>query len=201
MEKLTIALGIAAALVHGAAYILYNVHAKLGKSSPNVTTWSIWALFAIINTLSYYEMSGDAVVTLQFFTGSVACIFTFFYTLTIGKFSWPGKKDWGCFFLVLIAILVWWKFESVTGANMIFVIAFIISFIPTYIGVLRDPLKEMPMSWALWSIAYIITTTNVVLRDDGHMALVMPFVLAIAHGSIVGLSTKSRKERVSNVRL
>ena len=146
MQELTIALGLTAALLHGGAYVLYNVQAKLGKSSPNAASWSIWAFLAILNALSYREMSGDVVATLQFFTGSIACLLTFLYVLTIGEFSKLKPKEWGLFALGLLATLMWWKFRSATGANMIVLAAAFVSFIPTLEGVWRDPFKETPLS-------------------------------------------------------
>ena len=140
-------------------------------------------------------MSGDVVVALQFFTGSVACILTFLYVLIIGKFSKLKPREWGLFALGLLATLVWWKFRSATGANMIVLVAFFISFIPTFEGVWRDPFKETPRSWMLWTLAFLVTTTNVVLRDGKLIALIAPIVFLIAHGSIAILSTQKRKAR------
>lgn len=195
MQELTIALGLTAALLHGVAYVLYNVQAKLGKSSPNAASWSVWAFLATLNALSYREMSGDLVATLQFFTGSVACVLTFLYVLTIGKFSRLKPKEWGLFALGLLATVVWWKLRSATGANMIVLVAFLISFIPTFEGVWRDPFKETPRSWTLWTLALLITTTNVVLRDGKPIALLTPIVLLVAHGSIAILSVQWRKAK------
>lgn len=199
MQELTIVLGLTAALLHVVAYVLYNMQTKLGKSSPNAASWSVWAFLAIFNALSYREMSGDAVVALQFTIGSVACVFTFFYVLIIGKFSRLKPKEWGLFALGLLATLVWWKFRSATGANIIVLVAFLISFVPTFEGVLRDPFKETPQSWVLWTLAFLITTTNVFLRDGKSIALLTPIVLLIAHGSIAFLSTQSRKAKFRQV--
>lgn len=195
MQELTIALGLTAALLHGVAYVLYNMQVKLGKSSPNVASWSVWAFLATLNAFSYREMSGDVVTTLQFFTGSVACFLTFLYVFTIGKFSKLKLKEWVLLALGLLATLVWWKFRSATGANMIVLFAILVSFIPTFEGVWRDPFKETPRSWTLWTLAYLLTTTNVVLREGKPFALLTPIVLLIAHGSIAILSTQSRKAK------
>lgn len=199
MQELTIALGVAAALLHGVAYVLYNVQAKLGSSKPNAASWSVWAFLATLNALSYREMSGDAVAALQFFTGSVACILTFLYVLTIGKFSKLEPKEWGLFALGLLATLAWWKFRSATGASVIILVAFLISSIPTFEGVWRDPFRETPRSWALWTLAFLVTTTNVVLRDGKPIALLTPIVLLVVHGSVAVLSTQSRKERFRRI--
>ncbi len=195
MLGITVVLGLTAAALHGIAYVLYNIQTKLGKSQPNAASWSIWAFLATLNALSYREMNGDMVTTLPFFTGSVACILTFFYALTNGKFSWPKPKEWGIFAIGLLSTLVWWYFRSATWANVIVLVAFVISFIPTFEGVLRDPFKETPKSWVLWTVAFLITTVNVVLRWKGQpVALLAPVVLLLAHGSIAVLSTEKRKK-------
>lgn len=195
MQELTIALGLTAALLHGVAYILYNTQTKLGKSSPNAASWSVWAFLSVLNALSYREMSGDVIMALQFYIGSVACILTFLYVLTIGKFSKLKLKEWGLFALGLLATVVWWKFRSATAANMIVIVAFLISFIPTFEGVWRDPFKETPRPWTLWTLAFFATTTNVVLRDGKFIAFLTPVVLFIAYGSIAILSRQSRKAK------
>ena len=199
MQEVTVILGITAALLHGVAYVLYNLQAKKGQSSPNAVSWSIWAFLAILNAFSYREMSGDLVATLQFITGSVACTFTFFFALFIGSFSWPEREDWYCFALGLMAGLVWWKLKSAAGANMVILVAFLISFFPTLRGVWKDPSKETSRPWTIWSVAFVITTANVVLRDCKPIALLMPIVLLIAHGSIAVLSRKGRKIRFVNL--
>src|SRR3990167_2851914 len=107
-------------------------------------------------------MSGDVVMALQFMTGSVACILTFLYVLAIGKFSKLQPKEWGLLALGVFATLVWWGVRSAAGANIIILGAFLVSCIPTFAGVWRDPFTETSRPWVLWTLAFAITTTNVV---------------------------------------
>lgn len=199
MQELTIALGLTAALLHGSAFILYYWQNKTGQSKPNAATWGIWAFLATLNALSYREMTGDVVATLQFFTGSVGGILLFLYVLTFGKFSWLKPREWGLLALGIFAVLVWWKFRSATWANMIILVAVVISFIPTLEGVWRDPFTETPRSWVLWTLAFIVATTNVALRGNKAIALLTPAVLIVAHGVIAVLSTERRKKRFRQI--
>jgi hypothetical protein len=201
MQKLTLTCGITAALLHGVAYLLYNVQAKLGKSSPNAASWSVWAFLATLNALSYFSMNGDVVTSLQFFTGSIACIVTFIYVLAIGKFSGLKAKEWGLCALGFLAVLVWWKYRSATSASIIILIAFLISSWPTLEGVLRNPLKETPRPWTIWTIAFLLTTINVGLRGGRPIAFLAPVLLLLAHGSIAVLSRKKRQERFRLIQL
>lgn len=196
MHELTLVLGILAAVLHGAAYVLYIIQTKQGQSKPNVVSWSIWAFLATLNAFLFREVSGDTVAALQFFTGSVAAILTFSFALVMGKFSWLKPIEWTMFVLGLAAAAVWWFLRSVNSAYLIVLVAFIISFIPTFMGVWRDPSKETPRSWIIWTAACVVTTTNVILLwNDEPFALLTPIVLIFAHGSIAVLSRKKRKER------
>lgn len=195
MHGLTILLGVTAALLHGVAFTLYSIQTKMGQSSPNPASWALWAFLAVINALTFHGMT-NALVTLQFFTGSVGCLATFLFALAIGKFSWPTTKEWRLFGLGVLGTLVWWIFKSATGANMIIFVALTISFIPTYEGVWRDPHKETPRSWVLWTLAFLVTTINVIVNWKGQpLNLVMPIGGAILHGTVAVLSTQNRKER------
>lgn len=194
MQELTIALGVVAALLSSTAFILYGVQSKIGASSPNAASWGIWAFLATLNAFSFREMTNDTVATLQFFAGSAGCIFTFVYVFIIGRFSRLKQREWAMFALGILATLIWWKFRSATMANMIVLVAFIFSFIPTFDGARRDPFKETPLPWTLWALAFLITTANVVLRDNKSIAFITPVVLFISHGSIAILSSQKRKK-------
>lgn len=81
---------------------------------------------------------------------------------------------------------------------MVVVIAFLISFFPTFKGVWQDPFKEAPLPWLIWTVAFLITTSNVILRwNEQPLALVIPIVLFMTHGGIAILCTNKRKERFS----
>ena len=198
MEELGYALGIMAALLHGVAYVWYNIQTKLGQSRPNPASWSIWAFLAILNAWSFLKASNDLAVTLQFIMGSVACFCTFVYVLVIGKFDWPEKGHWVACVIGFVAAVIWWVTDSPTLGNVAIIIAFVISFWPTFSGALRDPHKEGPIPWWIWSIAFAVTLGNTVWRWDGNYWTPIPSaVLLILHFSIVPLSSKRRKQRFS----
>lgn len=197
MDQVRLALGIVAAVLHGLGYYLYSRHTKLGQSTPNIASWSIWAFLATINALTYRVMSGDPAATLQFFMGSIGCMLTFLFALAMGKFSWPKRwEHWAMFILGIVATVVYYRFRNATSANMIVLVAFVISFIPTLEGVIRDPFVEVPRSWVIWTVAYMITTMNVTLNPDWRLvSLLMPVVMVVAHGAVAVLSTDTRKAR------
>lgn len=186
--KSTIALGVVAALLHGSAYVLYNIQTQLGSSSPNPVSWSIWAFIAIVNALSFRSMSRDIVSSLQFFTGSVACLCTVVYALYLGRYAWPTIYEWCIFVTGLLASVIWWRLRTATAANMIILGVFIISFIPTIEGVWNVPHREAPIPWILWTAAFGVTIVTIITRKAPRRSLITPSVLLLAHGSIAILS-------------
>lgn len=195
METISITLGVVAATLHGVAYVMYMQQVSLGQSKPNPISWSIWAFLAVMNAASFTAMS-DLVSALQFLTGTVACIAVFFYALRIGKFKWParGAKEWKIFGLALLAAVVWYFFRSAEGANMIVLLAFLISFKPTLDGVKEDPEMETARPWWIWTLAFVMTIANLIIRDKPPIAFVMPGVLLLGHFIIGWLSREARKE-------
>lgn len=189
-------LGASAAFLHGVAYILYNLQAKKRDSKPNAASWIIWAFLAGLNAFSFRAMNNDdTAMALQTFVGTVGSILTFFITLAARRFTWPESRAWMCAALAFLAILVWWYFRNATGANFIVLFAVLVSFQPMLEGVIKDPYKETPRSWIIWTVAYLVSTANVVLYSDNGLACISPIVLAIAHGSIAVLSRQKRKAR------
>ena len=193
--NITILLGVSAALLHGFAYFLYNRQVKSGDSIPNAASWSVWAFLSILNAASYQGINGDWVASLQFMMGSVACLLTFLYVMFIGKFSKLTKKEWGFLVAGFFAVFIWYTFQNAAYANLIVLGAFLVSAYPTFEGVLKDPNKETPLSWKLWTIAFTLTTINLFIRDGSTIEFVTPVALLVAHGAIAWLCRPARKMR------
>ncbi|MFH1099153.1 MAG: hypothetical protein V1723_04545 [Candidatus Uhrbacteria bacterium] len=192
VDRFTLTLGVAAALLHGAGYLVYNIQTKLGKSNPNTATWGIWVFLATLNAFSYRAMSGDTVIAFQFFTGSVACVLTFLYVLAIGKFAWPKREDWEVFALSALAAIIWYVYRNATYANMIVAVTLALSMIPIFRDVWTNPRVEHPFAWWLWTAAFVVTTVNVVLRGRGQLPnLVLPIGGAVLHGAVAVLARRT----------
>lgn len=192
----TLFLGILAALLHGIAYFLYAVQTKLGASSPKSASWGLWVLLVAVNWATFGISVGNWSIALQFLSGSIACVSVFIYMLVIGKLSWPAAKDRKTIGLSILAIIVWVVFKNAAWANVVVFIALAISFIPMYEELWADPSKEMPRSWILWTMAFLVTATNVILNWGGKpLSLVMPIGGALLHGAVAVLSSESRKRR------
>ncbi len=196
MDHLKLVLGVAAAVLHGAAFVLYARQVNLGHSSPNVAMWSVATFLTLLNALTFQEMSGDPLAAVQMFVGFIGCSFIFFYALTKGNFSRLGHLDVWAMCLGVLAGIIWHVFRQAAWANMVVLGALMISSAPTLIGVFRDPFKETPRSWIMWTAAYVITTINLLLNPGWHVeSLVNPVLSIIEHGAVAVLSRRNRKLR------
>lgn len=202
VNSVKLSLGVTSALLHGTAYLLYNLQTRKGESNPRAASWGVWALLAVVNAISYKEMTADWYSALQFFMGSVGCFLTFVYVWSIGRLGRPQGKEWGDFAIGIIATLLLLVFKASDWASLLILIGFVISFRPTFNWVKANPSKEKPVPWAIWTVAFAVTIINKCIGVANPNAtelgtilgFTVPIVLLLAHGSIAVLSRSSRRE-------
>ncbi|MDO8494932.1 MAG: hypothetical protein Q7S32_00190 [bacterium] len=188
-------LSISAAILHGLAYAIYLHQVYGGTSVPNPASWTVWVLLSILNALTFWRGSKDALVTAQFFTGSVGCFAVWTYALSTGRFSSLDFMGWSVLVLCTLAGLVWWAKRNALYANLVIGATILFSSLPTIAGVLRNGHVEQALPWYLWTIAFLITSINVFQRryeseKKGvcwQLLLVTPITGTVIHG-IVALS-------------
>jgi len=186
-------LGTLAALLHGTGYVLYNIQTKRGQSRPNIVSWSIWAFMAGLNAFSFAEISSLA-HALQYMVGTFAATITFILSFWWGRFTWPSRKEIAVFFICVVAVFIWWSQKDAGLANLLGCTAFLISFQPTFMGVYRDPHKEKPLAWNVWSLAFAVNlTNNIVCWQGDAVSIINPALLLVCHWSIASLSRPGRK--------
>lgn len=192
--KLDIVLAIFTSFLHIIGYIVYNYQVMRGSSKPNTATWFLWSLITILNFTSYNIASGDWVKSLLPTIGALMVITTFLLILFRGKFSKLNKFDNLALVAGLISVLVWWQFNSAVYANLILQIAILIGFVPTYLGVLRNPKNEKPLPWLIWSAVYVLGTIIVLLRWNGqYIDIIYPLVTGLmAHSGVALLSLRKK---------
>lgn len=184
--QVSVALSIAAGLLHIVAFVFYNKQMLQKTSCPNAATWTLWVSLTILNVTSYKSMSGDWIKAILPITSSAACILTYMFATYKGKFFWPDKWDSIVFATGAVAGLVWWYFQSATYANLILQISIAISFVPTLRGVWSNPQKEKAAPWLIWGTAYILMIAVICLRwQPGHYKdLVYPINCLVLHSLV-----------------
>lgn len=169
-------------------YYVYFIQIKSDKSKPNATSWALWVLLGAVNTLLYEDLSGEIVSTLIFIADTLACTIIFFYVWAKGRFEQLKWTDWSLLLLGIFAVIIWQKTSNPVLANIVVVLAFIISFIPTLKDVWAKPENEAPASWLICTSAYILTTVSVVVSKDSNPSeLLAPIVLLLLHAGVAAL--------------
>lgn len=187
----TVVVGMVAVVIHLMGYALYNLQTHRGYSTPNLTSWALWALLAALSAFTYSAFSNDWVTTLLFYAGTAAQIFTLIFALSTGKFTAIRREEYLVMLLAVCAIFVWWNDRNAGGANIILLTATLLGGIPTILGVWRNPRLEKPTPWLLWSLAFALTIFNVFLRGNGYaLNLAMPVGGLLMHGAVALLALR-----------
>ncbi|MEY4745123.1 MAG: hypothetical protein RL272_1068 [Candidatus Parcubacteria bacterium] len=185
MPSASSVLGLAAAAIHLAAYGVYARQTSRGETRLNTATWILWVFLSALNAASYLMMSGDPAKATVACAGATACTMTLGYALLRGKASAIAPWDGAALAAGLFAAAAWWLWRSATSANLILQAGFVISMIPTYRGVFRDPRSERPLPWLMWGSAYAVSLAVVLLRWRGHAAdLAYPCINLVTHSGV-----------------
>jgi hypothetical protein len=196
----SVILGLTAGSVHLVSYALYNREMLRGNIRPNTATWVLWTFLALLNTASYVAMSQDLAKAATPIAGCAACVVTLCLTAGKGRLSRLNRLD-----MVILAIgsaagLLWWSSRSAACANLLLQLAFVISNIPTFRGVWKDPCIERPLPWFGFAAAYLLNLAVVIMRWNDNLAdLAYPVISLIADGG-VGIVIVWRRRRLARCR-
>lgn len=173
----SLALGVLIGVIHLLGYWIYYRMSSLHKeTSPNTASWSIWAFGSIINLLTYASMSNDWVKDILPAVCSLACIVVYVGYLRQGKFKMPGLTDILIFSTDIVATIVWLVANSPLIGNMACQASTILSYLPIIRETMKDPRKEKPLPWFIWTAAYGLDVILVIMRWQQWGDVVYPAV-------------------------
>jgi hypothetical protein len=182
--------GLLAGIIALIAYGLYFKQTLGGKSTPNPATWAIWLLVGIINTITYFSVTGNNIwqsLIVIAVTFSVSIVFV--YSLFRGKFSKISSMEIAIFILA-VAIGIFWQITANDRiSNLLLQGIYVISYIPTIFGIIRGTGKEHYVAWAAAFVAYLFSTASVGFDPSvDWIAFVHPIVNGLlGNGFIVAL--------------
>ena len=190
-------LGVIAGLVHFSAYALYLRQVLRRTSRPNTATWTLWTFLAALNAASYLAMCRDPAKAATPIAGALACAVILTVSVWKGRLTRLAVFDRGILAIGLSAAAVWWASRSATWANLLLQGAFVLSNVPTYRGVWRDPATERPLPWFGFGLAYAINIAVVLLRWQNEIADLAYPVLSLVTDAGVGLVVVLRGRHLS----
>lgn len=123
-------------------------------------------------------MTGDWVKSILPTIGSVLCLTTTLISLWTGSVRALSSIDQACLALGLLAGVSWWILWKTEYAEavvqIILEIALTIGFIPTVLGIIRDPSCEPPFVWFIWSATFVLQFLVVKLRKGKMIEFLYP---------------------------
>ncbi len=138
-------------------------------------------------------MSGDWIKTLLPAISSLMCILTFLVVLCKGELRKISIFDFVAVCAGVVAAFMWWH-KSATHGNMWAQVCVFIGFVPTYLGVWKNPKNEKPLPWFIWSLAYAVGTVVVLLRlNNQYFDIVYYANCVVLHLLVVPLALRKDK--------
>lgn len=179
-----------ASLLGLATVVIYLSKVIKGSTTPNTATWLIVAVVITMNTVSYFAVvGGDLKKAAIGITVNVGILVVFGYSLAKGKFARLQKFDAVSLAMALIIGVVWKASGDAIIANMALQSVLFISFIPTFLGIMRRQLRDHPLPWGLAVIAYGFQILTVISADSWNWPeLIYPFVNGIIGNGMVAVA-------------
>ena len=181
----SLALGVLIGVLHLLGYWIYYraSHSEKDAIQPEPMSWLIWAFGSFVNLLSYSLLSGDLVKDILPLVCSVACVLIF-----ISQWKARGKKlekmtKEGISMLLLdaLSMIIGFITMSALVTNISCQVGTVASFIPILRATAKDPTKEKPLPWIIWSLAYGLDVILVITRWEKWGDVVYPATCLVLH--------------------
>jgi hypothetical protein len=176
-------------------YSLYFRQTLKGQSTPNPSTWAIWLIVGILNSFTYFSVVHENLwQSLIVIMVTISVIVVFIYSAFKSKFSKLSQTEIIAFVLALLIGIYWQLTANDRLSNLLLQVIYIISYIPTIIGIIRGHAKEHYMAWVIAALAYVFTTTSLILDPPGDwIAFVHPVINGIVGNSFVAILILSKE--------
>jgi len=173
-------------------YALYFRQVSRGESTPNPVTWLSWSIASTINAITYFSvMEGDYWKSAIAIIANVSMILICLYSFYKGKFSKLNALDYFILVMTILIGIFWQMSDDDRLANILIQFIFIVSFIPTIYGLIKNTLTEKAFPWWLAVASYLIQILIIIISFSGDwLQLLFPIVNGIlGNGSVAVLAT------------
>lgn len=197
--------GIAALLLHLAAYGIYAREVFHERIRPNVIVWLMWLFGGVVEYVTYNAITGShwstdalpiaCVVGIGSITIAIAAAqIRNFFQKNEFSFHKPIISDYYLVGFDVAAIVYWLLGGGAVAANFIAVSTSIITFIPLWRTTYQHPQGEQPLPWALWTCAYFCMCMAVITGTGaGEIGLyIFPIYYLLLHLVVLILSLRTK---------
>jgi len=189
---MTEVLSIISSVILLLVYALYFKQVRNGESIPNPVTWLSWSIASTINAMTYFTVvEGDYWKTAIAIIANVSMILICLYSFYRGKFSRLNALDYFILVMTILIGIFWQMSNDDRLANILIQFIFIVSFIPTIYGLIKNTLTEKSFPWWLAVASYCIQIAVIIIGFNGDwLQLFFPIANGIlGNGSVAVLAT------------
>lgn len=174
--------GISALLL---GYFLYGLAVRRDLIEPNFASWLIWGTTTATEAFTYSAINDGALQNVIFLLSSIACIGVTISVWQHAKWHRPSITEWICISTCIAALIIWLGFQNALWAHGLVLAMIPISFLPTWIGIRKDPSHEQSPAWGLWTLADA-ATLGLILTSSENQAKELPYILieCACHASV-----------------
>lgn len=179
------------------SYGIYFRQIAKGQSTPNPASWLIFFFASIINSFTYFSVVESNIWQSLFVFVVTICLFgVVVYTSIKGSFTRVKALEVMVFISAILIGVFWQLSDNARIANLVLQIIYVVSYIPTFVGVANGTAKENHVAWAVAVVAYLFATFSLVANFPADwIAFVSPILNGIICNGIVVLLILKRKKR------
>lgn len=177
-----IAVAILLRLTAGGGYLISTLR---GKAKPNIVSWSLWSLTALIAFAAQIDKGGgsEALVTLAIAFGPLAVIAV--AVLKGAQSLTLTRLDVWCLSLAIAGIILWIRTKDPLLALLMSIVADILASIPTVVKSYLTPQTESAAAYSLSIISMIVTLLTI--RQWNVMSWAFPLYILVINLTFVTL--------------
>lgn len=190
-----IAVAILLRLMAGGGYLISTLR---GKAKPNIVSWSLWSLTALIAFAAQIYKGGgsEALVTLAIAFGPLAVIAV--AVLKGAQSLTLTRLDVWCLSLAIAGIIIWIRTKDPLLALLMSIVADILASIPTVVKSYLTPQTESAAAYSLSIISMIATLLTI--RQWNVMSWAFPLYILVINLTFVTLILLPKRLRYHWVR-
>jgi len=190
-----IAVAIPLRLMAGGGYLISTLR---GKAKPNIVSWSLWSLTALIAFAAQIYKGGrsEALVTLAIALGPLAVIAV--AVLKGAQSLTLTRLDVWCLSLAIAGIILWIRTKDPLLALLMSIVADILASIPTVVKSYLTPQTESAAAYSLSIISMIVTLLTI--RQWNVMSWAFPLYILVINLTFVTLILLPKRLRYHWVR-
>jgi len=179
-------IGLISGFIVNLSVIPYAIRVWQRKIAPNLTSWVLWSLIALVLLLTFDSSGAEANIWPAVFGFVNPLLITVILVSRRKRLTWPNKVEWTCVFFCFVSLAMWIYMKNdrqlVQYALYVGIVADAWAAIPTLFAYIKDPRLDRPFMWALFGVGYGLSIFAIEEHTFANYAL--PVYMLIGASSI-----------------